>query len=77
MNKIPSITEIIFKNGFEGLFSIIITFEYILFIPIPVPPIITRHIPIKQINAIVIPIIAAINGKKIKNPTLSHPLHAS
>ena len=48
---------------------VFICFLYILFIAIPVPPSINRHIPIKQRKARIIPIIATINGRKIKKPT--------
>jgi hypothetical protein len=71
---IPKIIEIILNTGFEALFSIFICLKYILFIPTPVLPIIIRHIPIKQIKTIIIPIIAAINGRKIKKPIRPHPL---
>jgi hypothetical protein len=74
INIIPKIMELVLNKGFDALFFVSICFKYILFIAMPVPPIIIRPIPIKQIRAIIIPIIAAINGRKIKKPMKSHPL---
>jgi hypothetical protein len=71
---IPKIIELVLNKGFATLFFVFICSEYILFIAMPVPPMIIRHVPIKQIRTIIIPIIAAINGRKIKEPIRSHPL---
>jgi hypothetical protein len=74
-NIIPKIIELVLNKGFDILFFVFICFKYILFIAIPVLPITIKHIPIKPIKAIIIPIIAAINGRKIiKKPIKSHPL---
>lgn len=70
----PNIIEVILYKGFDTPFSVFICFKYILFMPMPVQPIIMRPIPIKQIKAIKIPIKAAKNGRINKNPTKSHPL---
>jgi len=74
-NMIPKIIEIILNKGFDTLSFIFICFKYILFIATPVLPIIIRHIPIKQIKTIIIPIIAARNGNKNKKPIRPHPLY--
>lgn len=74
INIIPKIIEVILNKGFDTLFFVFICFRYILFIAMPVPPIIIKHTPIKQIKAIIIPIIAAINGRRIKKLIKSHPL---
>jgi len=71
---IPKIIELVLNKGFDTLSFVFVWFMYILFIAKPVPPIIIRHIPIKQISPIINPIIAAINGRKIKKPIKSHPL---
>ena len=74
INIIPKIIELVLNKGFDTLSFVFIWFMYILFIATPVPPIIIRHIPIKQIRTIINPIIAAINGRKIKKAIRSHPL---
>jgi len=74
INIIPKIIELVLNKGFATLFFVFISFEYILFIAMPVPPIIIRHIPIKQTRKIIIPIIAAISGRRIIRPIRSHPL---
>ncbi|HEX9060180.1 MAG TPA: hypothetical protein VF941_08360 [Clostridia bacterium] len=71
---IPKMIESILNKGFDKLFFIFICFKYILFIATPVPPITIKHIPIKQIKPIIMPIIAAITGRKIKKPIRPHPL---
>jgi hypothetical protein len=68
INIIPKIIELVLYKGFNKVFFVFICFEYILFIAKPVTPIIIRHVPIKHIRPIIIPIIAATNGKKIKKP---------
>jgi hypothetical protein len=67
MNISPKIIELVLNKCFDTLFFVSICFKYILSIAIPVPPIIMRDIPIKQLNAITIPIIAAKYGKRKKN----------
>jgi hypothetical protein len=74
INIIPKIIELALSKGFDTIFFVFICLMYILFITIPVIPIINIHIPIKQIKPIIIPIIAAINGRKIKKPIISRPL---
>ncbi|NRZ12705.1 hypothetical protein DFR90_005303 [Clostridium beijerinckii] len=62
---LPKIIEPILNEKFNALSFVFICFKYILFIPMPVTPIIIKPTPIKQIRAMIIPIIAAKNGKKI------------
>jgi len=60
----PKIIELTLSIGFATQFSVFIFLMYILFIAIPVIPVTNRHTPIKQIKAIIIPIIAAKIGRK-------------
>ena len=69
---IPKIIEVILEKEFIALFFAFICLKYILFIATPVPPMTIRHTPIKKKKTIIIPIIAAINGIKIRKPIKTH-----
>lgn len=75
----PKIIELALCKDFNTLFFACVCFMYILFIAMPVAPMVNIHIPINPSIAITSPIKAARigrkNGRKIKKPTIPHPLY--